>query len=817
MKRAYVALAVGIVALASRGQEVRTVAAPPGDQSTKLYVTNREPLAASPLVKLPIGSITPGGWLRGQLELMKTGMTGRLEEISPWCKFETSAWRDPKHGKNGWEEMPYWLKGYADLGYVTKDEAIIKDARKWIEAILASQEEDGWFGPVVLKTSLNGKPDLWPHMLALNVVQSFYEYTGDARVLPFMTKYFRWQTKVPDADFFTGYWDRMRVGDNIESIYWLYNRTGEGWLLDLAKRIHAHGARWDGGVANWHGVNFMQGFREPATYWMQSKVEGDRLATYKDYDTAMGVYGQFPGGGFASDENARPGYVDPRQGFETCSMVDGMHSFEMLTKITGDPVWADRCEEMAFNSLPAANTADYRALHYLTGANMVQLDKGNKAPGIQNHGTMLSYSPFEVYRCCQHNVSHGWPYFAEELWLATSDGGLCASLYAQSEVSAKVADGREVKVVETTDYPFADTIELKVSTAGAAVRFPLYLRVPKWAAGASVSVNGKDAVVEGKAPCYLVVEREWKDGDAVALKLPMRTTVRTWAKNKNAVSVDRGPLTYSLKIGERYEAYGKNKAWPEYEVYATTPWNYALVLDAKDPAASFETSVRGGPLPANPFKDPPITLKARAQRLPAWTLDANGLLNPLQASPTTSSEPVETVELIPMGAARLRITSFPTIGRGPEAKPWTTPPELPKASHCFEGDTTAALNDGVLPRSSADQSIPRMTFWPHKGTTEWVEYDFGARPRKISKAEVYWFDDERAERPGQCRTPASWRVLYRAPGGGEWKEVAGASGYGVEKDRFNAATFEAVEAGAVRVEVKLREGVSAGVLEWRVE
>src|SRR5206468_2302530 len=141
----------------------------------------------------------------------------------------------------------------------------------------------------------------------------------------------------------------------------------------------------------------------------------------------------------------------------------------------------------------------YRALHYLTGANMVQLDKANKAPGIENRGTMLAYSPFQVYRCCQHNISHGWPYFAEELWLATADGGLCASLYAESEVTAKVADGREVKITETTDYPFSDTITFKLSTPGQSagsettaapsrIRFPLYLRVPKWADAPTVTV-----------------------------------------------------------------------------------------------------------------------------------------------------------------------------------------------------------------------------------------------------------------------------------------------------------------------------------------
>ncbi len=106
-----------------------------------------------------------------------------------------------------------------------------------------------------------------------------------------------------------------------------------------------------------------------------------------------------------------------------------MHSFEMLAKVGGNPLWADRCEEVAFNSLPAAMLANEKGLHYLTGANMVVCDTKNKAPGISNGGNMLAYSPWD-FRCCQHNVSHGWPYFAEELWHATADRGLCATMYA---------------------------------------------------------------------------------------------------------------------------------------------------------------------------------------------------------------------------------------------------------------------------------------------------------------------------------------------------------------------------------------------------
>src|SRR3954466_287322 len=172
-----------------------------------LYIGNRPPLVASPLMKLRIGSITPKGWLRHQLELEANGMTGRLPEISKWCKFEGNAWADSQgQGHSGWEELPYWLKGYGDLGYVLKDEKIIKEARRWIDAVLSSQEPDGWFGPRSLKTSLKGKPDLWPHMVMLNVLQSYYEFSKDDRVVPFMTRYFRWLNQQPGETFSNGYW-----------------------------------------------------------------------------------------------------------------------------------------------------------------------------------------------------------------------------------------------------------------------------------------------------------------------------------------------------------------------------------------------------------------------------------------------------------------------------------------------------------------------------------------------------------------------------------------------------------------------------------
>ncbi len=797
---------------------ITVVAHPPTDGTHAQYVGNKTPLEPSPLLKLSIGSIEPKGWLRKQLELEASGMGGQLEQISPFLKFEGNGWMEAS-GKNGWEELPYWIRGYGDLGYVLKDPKIIAEAKKWIDGIISTQQPDGWFGPTGLKTALKGKPDMWPHMPVLNAMQTYYEYSGDTRVIPFMTSYFKWQNTLP-ATYFSKDWQDTRFGDNIESIYWLYNHTGESWLLELPPKMHANSAKWSKGVANWHNVNFSQGFREPAEYWMQAKDESLLAATDRNYQTAMSMYGQFPGGGFAADENARVGFHDPRQGFETCGIVELMRSFEMLSRISGDPTWLDRCEYIAFNSLPASMTPDEKALHYLTPANVVQLDHHNKSPGIQNGGTMISYSPKEVYRCCQHNHVMGWPLYAEHLWMATSDGGLCASIYNASEVSAKVSDGSTVKIAEESDYPFSDTVTFKMTTE-KATRFPLYLRIPGWCSNASIKVNGTDAAAEAKPLQFVAIDRNWANGDTVTLTMPMKLGVRRWAQNGNSASVDYGPLSFSLKIGENYVKYGGTEDWPEQDVFATSPWNYGLVLDEADPTKSFEIVRKSGPVADQPFtaETAPIELKAKGKRIAEWTVDKNSLLRTLQQSPAKTYQPEEAITLIPMGAARLRISAFPVIGSGDDAHQWVDPKAnatgptaaaTPTASYCNNSDSLAAINSGEMPQTSSDESVKRMTFWDHKGTAEWVQYDFKSSA-DVSSVAVYWFDDTGH---GQCRVPQSWRLMYRD--GQDWKPVEGASDFGTRTDTYNKVTFNKIKTDALRIELQLQPDVSAGVLQWQV-
>lgn len=669
--------AVLLSCFAASAQTAVSVKKPSASATNSYYVSDREPLIKQSFAKLPLTNVKPAGWLKKQLELQRDGLTGNLGEISIWLTKTDNAWLNKSRtGKYGWEELPYWLKGYGDIAYVLHDEQMLKNTKFWIDAVIDNQQPDGDFGPIIYKG--DGKRDLWANMPMLWCMQSYYEYSKDPRVLTFMSKYFQWELTIPDDKFLEDYWENSRGGDNMISVYWLYNRTGEKFLLDLATKIDRNTANWrqKNNLPNWHNVNVAECFREPATYYLQSHSKDDLDATYNDFHLIRNIYGQVPGGMFGADENARKGYTDPRQAVETCGMVEQMTSDEYLLQYTGDTFWADNCEDVAFNTFPAAFTSDYKALRYLTAPNMVVSDSKNHSPGIANEGPFLMMNPFSS-RCCQHNHSAGWVYYLENTWMATSDNGLAAQLYSAGEVTAKVGNGASVRIAENTYYPFNDKINFTVNTA-KPVTFPLYLRVPGWCKDASVSVNGKIIPVEAKADGYIRISNKWKNGDKVALHLPMAISLREWEQNKNSVSVNYGPLTFSLKIAENYvkqdsryntqgDAGWQKTAdpakWPAYDIYAASPWNYGLLLDEKHPEKSFTIIKHAWPKDNNPFTNTnaPIQLVTRGKQIPGWTIDGTGLCGVLPQSPVRSNAKVSALTLVPMGGARLRISAFPVI------------------------------------------------------------------------------------------------------------------------------------------------------------
>jgi hypothetical protein len=604
-------------------------------------VPNRTPLQPNAFNQLPLGSVMPRGWLLEQLKLQSEGLSGHLDEFWPDLG-PKSAWLGGTG--EGWERGPYFLDGLVPLAYLTQDSKLIAKVKTWMDWALDHQQPDGWLGPVK-------NTDWWPNYVMLKALMQYQEVTGDARVIPAMQKYFAYQAKHMDERPLKE-WAIFRWHDEVLSVLWLYNRTGDRALLDLARKLHQQGHDWEAQYANFqtrdkvakkaaglstHGVNNAMAMKAAAVWWLVTGEKGDRESLYKMFDALDRYHGQ-PSGIFSADEHFAG--RDPSQGTELCAVVEAMFSLEQDMAILGDAAFGDRLEKIAYNALPATLSPDLWAHQYDQQANQVICSISNRRWATNGpESNIFGLEP--NFGCCTANMHQGWPKLAASLWMSTSDGGFAAVAYGPSEVTS---DG--VTIEERTDYPFREGVSLLVR---ADKSFPLVLRIPAWANGATVAVNGQQQA--GVKPgAFFRVQRAWKTGDRVELRFPMAVRTSTWFNN--STSVERGPLVFSLRIGENWHKIKQTGPSADWEVYPSTPWNYALVQ------GTFPVVEK--PIERQPFRAEasPVEITAKARRLPEWTLvdDSPGVL---PVSPVTSKRPEETITLVPYGAAKLRITAFP--------------------------------------------------------------------------------------------------------------------------------------------------------------
>lgn len=639
-------------------------------------------LKKNPLTPLAIGDIVcHQGWLYEQLKLTSNGITGRLYEYGPYFKKEANGFLNPEIN-NGWEEIPYWLRGFYPLAVLLQDKRMLDVANKYFEAIFRSVDSDGWFGPAYLKAynhTKQGKgiPDLYPNMILADALCLYYEYTKDARVLSLFKNYFAFCNSLDNSQLLPSAdnrlrWQKIRAGDMLEPLYWYYRQTKDKTALSLARRVYRAIAKSSSsGYIAIHAVDFSQRFAYDAIYSQQSGRQEHFDRSEFEYQKFKTVWGQSPRGIFAADEQIRSGSVDPRQAFEPCGMVELTKNFYSLCRISGSTVYADRTEDIMLNHFPACFTSDYRQISYLLSANGPI--RSNYLEAETYNGSKSHDRSYQLMtpnnRCCGHNTGMGWPWYVMNLWQKTCDNGLAMALYAPCEVKTQIGD-KNISIITHTDYPFKDNVNIEIRFEGS---IPLYFRIPAWCQNCICTINGKEQWSSSQSGGWLRISRFWKSGDTISLTFKMDISLTKWQSN-GSVSVDRGPLTYSVRIKEKYQvpkdalAYNHPTPhlWENYEILPDSPWNFGLVDGGEIRVASIEDA-----LAAQPFDEtsPPIVLSARAKRIPEWQIQ-DSCAGELQQSPVYSRAEEEVIEMIPLGCARLRISCLPVVTENPDCARW---------------------------------------------------------------------------------------------------------------------------------------------------
>ncbi|MDB5324943.1 MAG: hypothetical protein JWM57_512, partial [Phycisphaerales bacterium] len=469
--------------------------------TNRSLVPNRAPLEATPLLRLPIGSVRAEGWLLRQLELQKAGLTGSAEQLYDALTAD-SGWLGGKG--EGWEKGPYYVKGLIALAYTLDDAELKQRAQKWVDWALTSQKADGFFGPA-------SNNDWWPRMVVLYYLRDYYEATGDARVIPFFTQYFHHQlVALPGRPLKD--WGKSRAGDNIDIVLWTYNHTGDAALLDLAKLLYEQAYPWKSIFTDnrfyafgedfqpHHIVNVSQALKFPAVAWQFTHDEADLkayAAGVKNLDTHYGrIDGQVSGTEMLSGRAST-------DGVELCADIERIISDGIAVTTTGDAAVGDQLEKVAYNSLPAHTSPKMQQITYYQLPNQVAATHGGHG-FTQDYGNGNVPGPHSGFPCCCYNWHAGWPKFVQQMWAATPDGGLAAIAYGPNHLTTTVAGGTLVTIKQKTDYPFTERVLLEISPQ-RPTKFPLVLRVPAWCPRASYSVNG-DAPRQMSAGTFMRLE-----------------------------------------------------------------------------------------------------------------------------------------------------------------------------------------------------------------------------------------------------------------------------------------------------------------------
>lgn len=593
--------------------------------------------------------IKPEGWLKKQLEIQANGLCGNLDKV--WPDVRDSAWIGGN--REGWERVPYWLDGFIPLAYLLDNEDMISRAKKYVYAIVSAQKGDGWICPCDDNERANY--DTWAVLLICKVLCLYCDCSNDISVVDVIKRCLKQFDKHINHNTLRN-WGAARWFEGLIPILYIYEKTGEKWLITLAKKLRVQGFDWNELFKNhllddcdkvWeyysHIVNIAMMLKSEALWSLFGDNDAEEFANAaleyldKKHGTAIGH--------FNGDENLSGN--SPIQGAELCSIVELMYSYEILFSITGNAKWIDRLETLAYNSLPAAVSSDMWTHQYDQMVNQVASFPMSKQPFRTNNNEAHLFGLEPHFGCCTANFGQGFPKFALSTFFKCKDG-ISSCALAPSRLETQI-NGSNVIIELITEYPFRNELKYKI-TADKPITFTFSVRIPNFASKAKL--DGADI----SCGQFTNITREWSGTNEIIVLLEFETEVVK--RPENMVCVRRGPLFYSIPIDGKKEAVeyikdGVERKYPycDYYMYPVSDWNYALADD------NFEFFEQKFDVPFN-SDCPPVALLANAIEI-EWGFNC-GHCDRFPASADPAGD-IRKIKLIPYGCTTLRMTEIPYI------------------------------------------------------------------------------------------------------------------------------------------------------------
>lgn len=599
--------------------------------------------------------IKPLGWLRSQLELQTTGLSGNLDHI--WRDVKESMWIGGS--AEDWERFPYWLDGYIPLCYLLDDEDGIENCKKYIYSIISFQKEDGWICP--FEKSHSSEYVTWAIHLITKVLAVYYDCSGDEKVLSAIYKALKnYYELLENKNIRFSGWGYSRWFECFIAINLVYDKYPEPWLVDLARYLKDNGLDYSSLTEHWkrplnkwtyitHIVNMTMMLKyEAVSYEILGEEYGDIA------EKLHGILDEYNGtayGSYTGDECLSG--ISPIQGTELCAIVEQMYSHELLFAHTGDIKWLERLEVLAFNALPATVSDDMWAHQYVQMSNQINCKPFPGRSLFRTNGSDAHVFGLEPYfGCCTANFHQGWPKLAMSAFMYSGD-----AVVNTVPVPARL-EGEGFTITLETGYPFVNRFKYEISSKRD---FVFKIRIPSFAK--NIVLNGK--IIENTGFIDVGIE---KDTD-LTLTLSYDADVEFSPRPLGLNVVKSGSLIFSIPIGyemvvKEYERKGVVRKYPycDYHYIGQTPWNYGYCSDS-------ELILEEGEITEIPFSSekPPVTVKVRGKKI-AWDFEDGfdsvcaklpDCLDKNKALGEMGEE--EELVLYPYGCAKLRMTELPLV------------------------------------------------------------------------------------------------------------------------------------------------------------